>query len=227
VWAHGRCGHAQDPRPDIDARYSAGFGDQSSLGAQQSRLAERSFQKKSRSKVSCPRLACKPVKSSSEIPEGLGALSFSKSPAMFSSACCQNWMIWFGCSSNCSESSASVSSPLRAAIATLAQNSAENVRLGRRIIMRLGAWCLHEQRPIINYRPVSKARTSSQRRATAMATIRDTTDTARASHARALVPRASLRAISRSTACHWAVSDFHPARATNSCSILMLLTSAM
>ena len=30
-----------------------------------------------------------------------------------------------------------------------------------RIIMLLGAWRLHEQRPIINYRPLSKTRASS------------------------------------------------------------------
>ena len=43
-------------------------------------------------------------------------------------------MIWFGCSANCSANSASVLSTFKAAVATLARNSGENVLLGRLIV---------------------------------------------------------------------------------------------
>jgi hypothetical protein len=43
----------------------------------------------------------------------------------------------------------------------LARNSGENVRLGRLIEILLGAQRLNDQRPIINYRPVSKKRFGS------------------------------------------------------------------
>jgi hypothetical protein len=58
-------------------------------------------------------------------------------------------------------SSATVLSPFRAAKATLARNSGENVRRGRLIEILLGALRLNDQRPIINYRPVSKKRSGS------------------------------------------------------------------
>jgi hypothetical protein len=115
--------------------------------------------KKSRSKVSYPILACKSFNSSPETPAALGALYLSKSSAICSSAYWRNWMIWFGCSANCSANSARVLSPFKAAIATLARNSGEIVLLGRLVL--LGALRLHEQRPIINYRPVSKSRYGS------------------------------------------------------------------
>jgi hypothetical protein len=83
----------------------------------------------------------------------------AKSPAMISTTCWRNWMIWLGCGSNCSASSATVLSPsFRTARATLARNSGENVRRDRLIEMLLGAQRLNDQRPIINYRPISKKR---------------------------------------------------------------------
>ena len=99
--------------------------------------------------------ACRTFESASDGPEGLNSPSLAKSPATFSSACWRNWMIWLGCSSNCSASSATVLSPLKAAKATLARNSGEKVLRGRLIEMLLGTQRLNDQRPIINCRPVS------------------------------------------------------------------------
>jgi hypothetical protein len=52
-------------------------------------------------------------------------------------------------------------SHFKAAKATLARNSGENARLGRLIEILLGAQRLNDQRPIINYRPVSKKQSTS------------------------------------------------------------------
>jgi hypothetical protein len=54
-----------------------------------------------------------------------------------------------------------VLSPFRAAKATLARNSGENVHRGRLIEMLLAAQRLNDQRPIVNYQPVSKNRSGS------------------------------------------------------------------
>ena len=105
-------------------------------------------------RVSCPILACRTFKSASDGPEGLEAPSLAKSPAMFSTACWRNWMIWLGWSSKCSASSATVLLPFRAAKATLARNSGEKVLRGHLIEMLLGAQRLNDQRLIINYQPV-------------------------------------------------------------------------
>ena len=85
----------------------------------------------------------------------------AKSPAMFSTACWRNWMIWLGCSSHCSANSATVLSPFKAARATLTRNSGEKVLRGRLVEMLLGAQRLNDPRPTINYRPVSKKRSGS------------------------------------------------------------------
>ena len=62
----------------------------------------------------------------------------------------RNWMILFGCGSTCFVRCANDSSPFRAAISTMARNSAENIRRGRRIIMLHGVWRLHKRKRIGN-----------------------------------------------------------------------------
>jgi hypothetical protein len=75
--------------------------------------------KKSRSSVNSPILACSVFTS---IAGGLesGFVSAPKTPAALSRSCDLQVVIWFGCTSNCSASSASVFSPLIAAKATFA-----------------------------------------------------------------------------------------------------------
>src|SRR6185437_3446643 len=59
----------------------------------------------------------------------------SKTSAAPLSSCAFHWVIWFGCTSNCSASCTIVRSPLIAATATLALNAGEWFRRGRLFIV--------------------------------------------------------------------------------------------
>lgn len=83
--------------------------------------------KKFFSSVSYPILACSSLRSASVACE---PAPLSKAAARFSIACCFHCTIWLACTSNCSDSSASVLSPRILANATLALNCVEWFRLG-------------------------------------------------------------------------------------------------
>src|SRR5689334_16768317 len=89
--------------------------------------------KKSFSSVSSPILACNAFMSTA----GSVALPppASKTSAAPPSSCVFHWVIWFGCTSNCSASCTIVRSPLIAASATLALNAGEWFRRGRLFIV--------------------------------------------------------------------------------------------
>jgi hypothetical protein len=86
---------------------------------------ESALSKKSFSSVNYPILAWSVFTST----DGSEDLPPSKTSTAWSLSCFFHWVIWFGCTSNCCDSSAKVLSPTSAAIATLALNVAECFRL--------------------------------------------------------------------------------------------------
>jgi hypothetical protein len=84
--------------------------------------------------VNSPILACN-VFTSTAGSAASAALWAPKKPAAPSSNCVRHVVIWFGCTSNCCVSSASVFSPFTAAWATFALNAGLSFRRGRLLIL--------------------------------------------------------------------------------------------
>src|SRR5580693_4522044 len=90
--------------------------------------------KKSTSSVSSPILACNTFTSTADAASS-PALPDPNIPATPSITCAFQAVIWFGCTSYCCASSASVFSPLMAASATLALNAGAWVRRARLVMV--------------------------------------------------------------------------------------------
>lgn len=118
--------------------------------------------KKSPPRISCPILALRAFGYTSDGPGSLGISSLKKNPAIFPAALWGKWVSWHRCMSSNLASSATVSSPFKAARASLAENSGGKVLRGWLIEILLDTQRFHGQRSIVNYQPALKKSRSTQ-----------------------------------------------------------------